>query len=114
MVCVGPCRQFHRGMEQMLYAVDGDRALASGDVEDPLDAQKIGAMKGDQHLDPVDEFRPIERRLMAQAEVAYAIVMAIAIERRVIVPLCVRLPAGVVMIMVTMRGTVRIGFFMQL
>ena len=65
----------------MLNAVDGDRPVAAGDVQDALDPQQIVAVERDQHLDPVGEFRPVQRRLAAQAEGADAGVVAIGVER---------------------------------
>ena len=78
-VGVGPGRQLDRRMEEMLDPVDGDRPGRLGDIEHALDAQQIGAVERDHHLDPIGEFVPVQGRRPRQAEGADMLVMAVAV-----------------------------------
>src|SRR6516164_7901910 len=80
---IRPGLELHRWMEQMLHAVDGDGAIRAGDVQHALDAQQIGAMERDHHLDPVGEAIPVQRAAARHAEGADVVVMAVPVETAV-------------------------------
>ena len=102
------------GMEEMLDPVDGDRPGRLGDIEHALDAQQIGAVERDHHLDPIGEFIPVQGRRPGQAEGADMLVMAVAVEGSMTVSLVMSLlmvmPRRMIVMVVGRRG---IGLLLQ-
>ena len=63
----------------MLDAVDGDRRLRFGHVQNPLHAQHVFAMRVQQHCQPNAESRPVERPIEGEAKGVDGRVVAIHI-----------------------------------
>src|SRR5262249_56010141 len=75
-VAIRPGRHMHRWMDEMLYAVDGNRCLRALHIQDAFYAQHPVAVTVQQHRQPEPEQRPVERSVEAEREGMYGVVMA--------------------------------------
>lgn len=98
MVGVGPGRQPHRRMKDVLHAVDydGPRRIV-GEGDDPLDAKQAWPMRAAQQLEKQIEGGGGNRRLGAHAEGADAGVMPVDVHIRMGVVMVVACPVVAVM-----------------
>ncbi len=67
-IVVGPGRQGHRRMEEMLHAVQNQRRVAVPGIDDALDPQQILALQRNQNLDGQGQLRPGDRLVEADDE----------------------------------------------
>ena len=80
-VGVGPGVEGDRRMEDMLDAVNDDRALLADQVEDALHSQQVGAALAPQPAEPERDLLPVERRVEGEAEGADPAVVAVDVVR---------------------------------
>jgi hypothetical protein len=73
--------QPRRRVEDVLDAVDRDRAILAGDVEDALDAQQILAAVARQRAEPEAERLPVDRLVDGQAGRGDPLVVAVDVVR---------------------------------
>src|ERR1051325_4304843 len=67
-VIVGPAREHDRRMEDVVDAVDDERAGLAGNVQDAFDAQELVGMGRAEIAEPALEAVPVQRRLVHEAE----------------------------------------------